>query len=63
MIGSKCKHKGTGHEGIIRNELPNCWGIYWFQGSDGDKHAKHIKGNGLLHYWQDKKDIEILKSI
>lgn len=60
MIGKTCKHKITGHIGKITGELTNDWGIYWFGGSEGDEHVKHIRKNGLLHYWQEKTDIEIL---
>jgi hypothetical protein len=63
MIGEKCKHKITGHKGKITLELNDSWGIYWFQGSDGDEYAKHIKENGIINFWQDKNNIEILKRV
>jgi hypothetical protein len=66
MLNKKCKHKITGHIGIIKSELPETknypeqWGIYWLNGSEGLEHAKRIKDIGALHYWQDKSLIEIL---
>jgi hypothetical protein len=63
MIGEKCKHKDTGHIGIIRNELPSTnnypeqWGIYWYTNSDGSDQFKRL---GYQEYWQDKEKIEIM---
>lgn len=67
MKGKKCRHKETGHIGIIKNELPATknypeqWGIYWFGGAEGAEHAKRIQQFGLQYYWQDKSKIEIVK--
>jgi hypothetical protein len=60
MINSKCKHKITGQEGIIKGELkgndkfPDQWGIYWtFQ------YNSEIPNH---YYWNDQQDIEIIKT-
>ena len=65
MIGKECKHNETGHFGKITKELngtkdfPDQWGVNWYSGKDGKKHAKHIKSFGLAHYWNDKEKITL----
>jgi len=65
MIGSKCRHKTTGHIGKITLELkanksfPAQWGIYWFGGCEG--YAEQIKEKGVQYFWQDQDNIEIIK--
>ena len=58
MINSRCRHKETGKEGIIKAELkgnsnfPDQWGIHWTFQYDS-KTPNH-------YYWNDKDSIEIL---
>jgi len=67
MIGARCTHKIYGHIGKITKELnetqdfPSQWGIYWYASKDGTEHAIHNQ-KGILYHWQDKTDIEIMKS-
>ena len=60
MINKKCKHRITGHIGIIKNELDDSYGIYWLNNSDGSDQIKRL---GAQYYWQNKEDIELLKQL
>ena len=59
MYNTKCKHKETGKEGIIKSELkatkdfPDQWGILWL--------FRYDRNTPNHYYWNDKDKIEILK--
>ena len=63
----ECRHKETGHIGKIISKLkdtdsfPDQYGIYWYDGREGNEHAKRNREICTLHYWQDQDKIEILK--
>jgi hypothetical protein len=66
MIGRECKYIETGHKGKITKELKGCdkfpdqWGIFWYDGRHGHEHTERNRTLGILNFWQDKDNIEIL---
>lgn len=64
-----CKHIIYGHIGRINLELsavetfPAQFGIYWFDGRNGDEHANRNRTIGLPSFWNNQDDIEIIEII
>ena len=64
-----CRHIIYGHIGRINLELsagetfPAQYGIYWFDGQNGDEHANRNRKIGLLPFWNDQDSIEIIETI
>jgi len=65
QLGKECTYKLTGHKGRLVSELPYDksfpaqWGVYWFDGKEGNEHATRNKTIGVLQFWNDKDKVDL----